>query len=79
MRKLIDLHVHTTASDGSLSPSEAVMLAHELGLSAIAVCDHDTADGVKEAVAEGERLGVEVVPGIELRVDFRGYGVHILG
>ena len=79
MRKLIDLHVHTTASDGSLSPSEAVMLAHELGLSAIAVCDHDTADGVKEAVSEGERLGVEVVPGIELSVDYRGYGVHILG
>ncbi len=79
MRKLIDLHVHTTASDGSLSPSEAVMLAHSLGLTAIAVCDHDTADGVEEAVAKGEELGIEVVPGIELSVDYKGYGVHILG
>jgi len=79
MRKLIDLHVHTTASDGSLSPSEAVLLARSLGLSAIAITDHDTADGVEEALAAGEARGIEVVPGIELSVDYKGYGIHILG
>ena len=79
MRRLIDLHVHTTASDGSLSPSEAVLLARELGLSAIAVTDHDTADGVEEALAAGKGAGIEVIPGIELSVDYKGYGVHILG
>lgn len=79
MSGLIDLHVHTTASDGTLSPSEAVMLARSLGLAAIAVTDHDTAAGVAEAVAKGAELGIEVVPGIELSVDYRGYGVHILG
>ena len=79
MSGLIDLHVHTTASDGTLSPSEAVMLAHSLGLSAIAVTDHDTADGVVEAMEKGAEMGMELVPGIELSVDYRGYGVHILG
>ncbi len=75
----IDLHVHTTASDGTLSPSEAVMLARENSLAAIAVTDHDTADGVGEAMAAGRQAGVEVIPGIEISVDYRGYGVHILG
>lgn len=79
MRKLIDLHVHTTASDGTLSPSEAVMLAHSLGLEAMAVCDHDTAEGVAEAVAAGAEAGIEVIPGIELSVDYKGEGIHILG
>ncbi len=79
MRKLIDLHVHTTASDGSLSPSEAVVLARKKGLSAIAITDHDTADGVEEALAAAKGAGVELIPGIELSVDYKGYGVHILG
>lgn len=79
MRELIDLHVHTTASDGTLSPSGAVALARSLGLAAIAICDHDTADGVEEALHAGAEAGVEVVPGIELSVDYRGYGIHILG
>ena len=75
----VDLHVHTTASDGSLSPAEAVRLASEKGLSAVAVTDHDTTAGVAEAVEAGERYGVEVVPGVELSVDYEGEGVHILG
>ena len=79
MSRHIDLHVHTTASDGTLSPSEAVMLAKERGLSAIAITDHDTADGVTEAMAAGRETGLEVIPGIEISVDYKGYGVHILG
>ena len=74
----VDLHVHTTASDGSLNPAEAVRLASEKGLSAVAVTDHDTTAGVPEAVEAGERYGVEVVPGVELSVDYEGEGVHIL-
>ena len=77
--KRIDLHVHTTASDGTLTPSEAVCLAKELGISAIAVTDHDSCDGVSEALKAGEAYGIEVVPGIELSVDYRGYGIHLLG
>ena len=79
MSGCIDLHVHTTASDGTFSPSGAVWLARESGLKAIAITDHDTADGVREALDEGKLCGVEVIPGIELSVDFRGHGVHILG
>ena len=75
----VDLHIHTTASDGTFTPSEAVAHARALGLSAIAVTDHDTASGVPEALAAGAERGVEVVPGIELSVDWHGYGVHILG
>lgn len=77
--KRVDLHVHTTASDGTCSPSEVVFMARTLGLSAIAVTDHDTAAGVPEALRAGAASGLEVVPGIELSVDWRGYGVHILG
>lgn len=75
----IDLHVHTTASDGSLSPTEVVRLAAEKCLAAIAVTDHDTTAGVAEALEAGARYGVEVVPGVELSVDYRGEGIHILG
>lgn len=66
--ELIDLHVHTTASDGDDHPSEVVRMAAEKGLAAIAITDHDTLGGIAEAVEAGERLGVEVVPGIEISV-----------
>ena len=62
----IDLHVHTTASDGSCSPSEVVRLAAGLGLAAIAITDHDTVAGYPEAAATAASCGVEVVPGIEI-------------
>ena len=75
----IDLHVHTTASDGTLTPSEAVCHAKELGLRAMAVTDHDTFEGVHEALDTGARIGMEVIPGIEISVDYRGRGVHVLG
>ncbi len=74
----IDLHVHTTESDGTSSPEEVVRLAKACGLRAIAITDHDTATGYPAAAAEGERLGVEVVPGIEISTTFQG-PVHILG
>ena len=76
--KRIDLHVHTTASDGTCSPAEVVRLAKEKGLSAIAITDHDTIAGYAEAAAEGERLGLEVVPGMEISTRYLG-PVHILG
>lgn len=79
MSRFIDLHVHTTVSDGTLSPSGAVLLAKQRGLAAIAVTDHDTAGGLREAVDAGAQQGVEVIPGIEISVDYRGCGVHILG
>ncbi len=76
--KRIDLHVHTTASDGTCSPSEVVRLAKEKGLAAIAITDHDTVSGYAEAAKAGEELGVEVVPGIEISTRYLG-PVHILG
>ena len=76
--KRIDLHVHTTASDSTASPAEAVRLAKEAGLSAIAITDHDTISGYAEAAEAGKALGVEVVPGIEISTKY-GRAVHILG
>ena len=75
----IDLHVHTTASDGTMTPAEAVAHARSLGLSAIAITDHDTPAGIPEALEAGKTAGVEVVPGIEVSVDWQGRGIHILG
>ena len=69
---MIDLHAHTTASDGTDTPAELVQRAHNAGLSAVAVTDHDTLDGVPEALAEGERLGITVVPGTEISLDYKG-------
>lgn len=74
----IDLHVHTTASDGTLSPDQVVKLAAEQGLQAIAITDHDTAHGYPAAAQAGRELGLEVVPGIEISTKFTG-AVHILG
>jgi 3',5'-nucleoside bisphosphate phosphatase len=77
---LIDLHVHTTHSDGRLSPTEAVHEAAARGLRAVAITDHDVLSGLEEATAAGERLGVEVVPGIEMSARWDGHrAVHVLG
>lgn len=75
----IDLHIHSTISDGTMSPSELVLYAAQKGLSAISITDHDTVAGVDEAVAAGQSLGVEVVPGIELSVLYHDSSVHMLG
>lgn len=74
----IDLHTHSTASDGALSPSGVVYAAKEAGLSAIALTDHDTVDGVEEAMRAGDEVGVRVIPGVEISADFKTE-MHILG
>lgn len=76
--RAIDLHVHTTASDGSMNPMQVAELAVKAGLSAIAITDHDTVLGCKEAMEAGDRLGLEVVPGIEFGTKFHA-SVHMLG
>ena len=68
---IIDLHVHSTASDGSMSPSGLVRHAKASGLEVIALTDHDTVEGVEEALREGRSIGLEVLPGIEIGVDFK--------
>ena len=75
---MIDLHVHTTFSDGTFTPQEVVRFAKEKGLFAISITDHDTTDGVKDAIEEGERLGLKVVSGVEISADFE-IEMHILG
>ena len=76
--KRIDLHIHTTASDGTATPEEVVREASRIGLAAIAITDHDTAAGYERAAAEAEKTGLEVVPGIEISTKYGG-AVHILG
>lgn len=75
----VDLHAHSTASDGTLSPTEIVQLARDSNLRAVALTDHDTVAGVPEALEAGKRLGVEVLPGIEISADYEDTGAHILG
>ncbi|MDE6697940.1 MAG: PHP domain-containing protein [Lachnospiraceae bacterium] len=75
----IDLHVHSNKSDGTLSPAQLVNLAKTKGLKAIALTDHDTVAGVSEAIKEGERKGLMVIPGIEISADYNGTDLHILG
>lgn len=75
----VDLHVHSTFSDGTLTPGEIVQTAAESGLSAIALTDHDTAAGVKEAQEAGRRLGMPVIPGAELSTQWKTREVHIVG
>lgn len=75
----IDLHSHTTASDGSLAPEELVRLAKQQGVTTLAVTDHDTIAGLARAMAEGEQVGVEVIPGIEISCLYGETELHILG
>lgn len=75
----IDLHAHTTASDGSLTPTELVGQAHALGLAALAVTDHDTLGGLAEARAAASVIGLDLVPGVELSVEDDAGRFHLLG
>ncbi len=75
----VDLHLHTTASDGVLSPAEIVRYAKSKGLQAIAITDHDTIEGCEEALSEGSRVGFEVIPGIEISAEYSPGSMHILG
>lgn len=76
--KVIDLHTHSTCSDGSMTPSRLVSHAKDSGLSAIALTDHDSISGVAEAVEEGKKTGVEVIPAVELS-SISDTETHILG
>ena len=74
-----DLHLHSNKSDGILSPEEVVLQAAKLGLAAISLTDHDTVEGISEALNAGTRYGVRVVPGIELNTSADNGELHILG
>jgi hypothetical protein len=75
----VDLHCHSTASDGEYAPAEVVRRAHGAGLAALALTDHDTTAGLPEAVAEGERLGIRIVVGCEFSVKAPWGELHLLG
>lgn len=75
----VDLQVHTTASDGALAPAVVVQAAADAQLHAIAITDHDTVDGLDEASKAGARLGVRIVPGVELSTHFGDDELHLLG
>ncbi|WP_434311260.1 PHP domain-containing protein [Hominifimenecus sp. rT4P-3] len=77
--KRVDLHAHTTCSDGTISPGELIHLAKKKGLSAVAVTDHDTTAGLTAAMAEGARIGMEVIPGIEFSTNLEEREIHIIG
>ncbi|QGN32178.1 PHP domain-containing protein [Microlunatus sp. Gsoil 973] len=73
-----DLHTHSNVSDGTDTPAELVRNAKAAGLSAVALTDHDTFDGLDQAVAEGERIGITVIRGMELSCQNSGMSIHLL-
>src|SRR4030043_1346590 len=75
----VDLHLHTTASDGVMTPSEIVRYAKSKELQAIAITDHDTIEGLEEGLLEGEKIGFEVVPGVEISAEHSSGSMHLLG
>ena len=77
--RTVDLHVHSTASDGTFTPEEIIALAVEKNLSAVALSDHDTTAGIPAALTCAVKAGIEFVPGVELSCDFEGKEVHMLG
>ncbi|MGL4345324.1 MAG: PHP domain-containing protein [Cellulosilyticaceae bacterium] len=76
---MIDLHIHSTFSDGTYSPKELVSMAHNLGLTAIALTDHDTVSGLKACQQAALHLPLQVITGIELSVSYGGHEYHLLG
>lgn len=74
----VDLHTHSTASDGSVPPSELMGMAADLRLKAIALTDHDTIEGIPEAAAAAASLGIDLVPGVELSLEWDRGGLHML-
>jgi 3',5'-nucleoside bisphosphate phosphatase len=76
---MIDLHSHTTASDGQHAPAELVQLARDAGLTRLAITDHDTVNGLPEAFEAAREIGIEIIPGIEISSVLGGKDIHILG
>jgi len=79
MSLIYDLHAHSTASDGTLSPAELMQHAHAAGVNVMALTDHDTTAGIAEARDTATQLGMEFIPGIELSVTWDNRTVHIVG
>lgn len=79
MSAKVDLHMHTKHSDGIYSPSELVELAKNSGLDVISITDHDSVNGIAEAIEKGKEVGVEVIPGVEISTDISDREIHILG
>ncbi|MBL8039600.1 MAG: PHP domain-containing protein [Nitrospira sp.] len=75
----LDLHLHTTHSDGSCTPTEVIGLAHQAGVTALAITDHDIMTGISEAITAGEHCGIEVIPGVEISSIMNQSELHILG
>ena len=75
----VDLHTHSTKSDGTCTPAELVRIAQAKGLAAFALTDHDNADGIDEAMEAARGTEVEVIPGIELSTEYLGKDIHIVG
>jgi predicted metal-dependent phosphoesterase TrpH len=78
-RKFVDLHIHTNYSDGTCTVKEVLEIAHERGLSAISITDHDCTDAYPEAIDIGNQLGIEVITGVELSSEIDGTDIHVLG
>ncbi len=76
--KLCDLHTHSVYSDGTYTPKEIIDSAIAIGLSAVALCDHNTVDGLAEFIKAAEGKNIEVVPGVEFSVDYNGKELHLL-
>ena len=77
---IFDLHVHTTFSDGLLSPEEMVKLAYKKNIDGIAITDHDTILGIEPAIKYGKEIGnISIIPGIEFSCIYKDEEVHILG
>ncbi|MBP6735586.1 MAG: PHP domain-containing protein [Chromatiaceae bacterium] len=79
MGSLHDLHTHSTASDGTLTPMELVVRAARVGIQVLALTDHDTLNGIAEAQAAAAELGLTLIPGVEISVTWGGRTIHILG
>ncbi len=80
MKQYVDLHIHSRYSDGVHSPATLVAMAAAKGLKAIAIADHDSVSGIDEAIAAGTDCGVEVIPAVELSVEYKSYrDIHLLG
>ena len=79
MDRRIDLHIHTTMSDGVLTPKEIIDSAIEVGLSAVALCDHNTVDGLHDFLDAVNNKNIKAIAGAEFSVDYNGTELHLLG
>lgn len=77
--RIIDMHVHSSASDGTFCPSALLDEAKKAGLAAMALTDHDTMDGIEEAAKAAKELGIELVPGVEISTEYHDCEIHVLG